>query len=205
MSILTIGPAELCAMAVFGFGALEAPPVPWDGNALARYAATHVLVFTPRTYADATPVTLISLRDRFGIDPSHAEPCFYNQDWYLKEAFATITSLDGQWHLLPREVRDDFRAKAPDTIELSLAGERFPTAVTAGFAFFACWLHTRGQRLWEHDFLWCSDRDHNGDRIYVGRYEDPDGVNRNGFNVHRHLSVSASFSAAPEAIRSAHD
>jgi len=143
-------------------------------------------------------ITLATLRDAFGIDPIH-EPCFYNQDWYLKEDFACTTATDGEWHMLPKRVREEWRALPPDTIEKQLtATEQLPTAVTVTFAFFAHWFATGGERLWEHDFIWCSDRDHNNDRIYVGRYEDPDGVNKNGFNIHRHLALRPAYSAAPE-------
>ena len=51
-------------------------------------------------------------------------------------------------------------------------------------AYFA-----RKEYLWWHDFVWCSDVDHNGDRIYVGKYHDIDGVNKNGFSIHRHLAL----------------
>jgi hypothetical protein len=105
--------------------------------------------------------------------------------------------LDGKWHLIRKEVLEDARAKRPDEIETSLKGESFPTAVTYAFTFFACWF-LKGEKLWNHDFLWCSDRDHNNDRIYVGRYEDPTGVNKNGFNIHRHLSLRSIYSTAPE-------
>lgn len=154
---------------------------------------THIAVRTP------AGITINQLREDFGIDPAISEPCFYNQDWYLKEGFASTTATDGEWHVLPKNVRDEWRAKRPEDIESELAStERLPTAVTAAFTFFAYWHHTGGEKLWKHDFLWCSDRDHNGDRIYVGRYEDPDGINKNGFNIHRHLALRPSYSAAPE-------
>ncbi len=145
-------------------------------------------------------VTLNQMREYFGMDPA-AEPCFYNQDWYLKEDFAATTATDGEWHVLHKNVREEWRAKMPQDIEAALAGnERLPTAVTAAFVFFVYWYETGGKRLWEHDFVWCSDTDHNGDRIYVGRYEDPTGVNKNGFNIHRHLALRPAYSAAPEVL-----
>jgi hypothetical protein len=120
----------------------------------------------------------------------------YNQDWYLKEDFANMAP-DGKWHLIRKEVLEEARAKQPADIERAFTGEQFPTAITCAFTFFAWW-HLRGELLWKNDFVWCSDRDHNGDRIYVGRYEDPTGVNKNGFNVHRYLSLGSPYSAAPE-------
>ena len=199
MDIVTIGPSELSIIPNISFGPLIAPPIPFTKEILQAHTETHVLIFTPQRYADGSPITLNSLRDLFGVDPSVAEPCLYNQDWYLKEDFASNTSLDGQWHLIQKNVLEDIRAKRPEDIEKTLpSGESFPTAVTCTFTFLAYWFHTKGETLWKHDFVWCSDRDHNGDRIYVGRYEDPTGINKNGFNIHRHLALRPSYSAAPE-------
>lgn len=193
----TIGPAELSALPFQCKG--EAPTVPFSEEVLKARAETHLLVFTPAAYADGSPITLNSLREKFGTDPEVSEPCFYNQDWYVKEAFAE-QALDGGWHLIRKEVLEEARAKNPGDIEKSLQGEEFPSAVTCAFTFFA-WYLAKGETLWKHDFVWCSDRDVNGDRIYVGRYEDPEGINKNGFNIHRHLSLRPPHSAAPE-IRS---
>lgn len=193
---LTLGPEELRRHLLCG---TRAPDVPFADDVLQEAAGTHLLIFAPTILSNEVPVTLNALRERFGTDPASSEPCFYNQDWYLKEGFATRTTLDGKWHLIRTSVSDGARAKPPDEIEASLgSSETFPTAVLAAFAFFAYWLHTDGGRLWEHDFLWCSDRDHNGDRVYVGRYEDPEKVNKNGFNVHRHLSLRPWHSFASE-------
>lgn len=195
--MMTIGPKELSTLP-FKCGE-NAPAVPFYDDVLKKNADTHLLIFTPRTYADGTPITLNSLRERFGIDPVASEPCMYAQDWYLKEDFASKTSLDGKWHLVRKDVLEDARAKSPEDIEGSLrTGEAFPNAVTCAFAFFAYWFATGDEVLWKHDFVWCSDRDHNGDRVYVGRYEDPAGINKNGFNIHRHLSLRPAYSAAPE-------
>lgn len=49
--------------------------------------------------------------------------------------------------------------------------------------------------LWKHDFVWCSDMDHNGDRIYVGKYHDISGVNKNGFSIHRHLALRECYAS----------
>ena len=199
--IQRIGAAELEALTwPLKVDTSSVPAILFSDDAMKKYAHTHILFFTPQKYVDSSPITLNSLRSAFGTDQAASEPCFYNQDWYLKEAFAS-QPLDGAWHLIRKDVLEDARARLPEDIERTLPGEAFPTAVTCAFAFFAWWFHTGGQRLWEHDFVWCSDRDHNGDRVYVGRYEDPDGVNKNGLNVHRFLSLRKSYSAAPEIVK----
>lgn len=198
--MVTIGPKELLKLP-FKCGG-EAPAVPFSESVLRVHDDTHILIFTPATYADGTSITLNSLREKFGMDPAVSEPCMYNQDWYVKEDFAAKQSLDGGWHLIRKNVLEEARAKRPEEIEPSLGvHESFPTAVTSTFTFFAYWYMTGGEKLWKHDFVWCSNRDHNGDRVYAGRYEDPTGINKNGFNVHRHLALRPDYSAAPE-IRS---
>lgn len=195
--ISQIGPEELSKLPFKCAG--DAPAVPFADEVLKRHADTHLLIFTPRAYADGASITLNSLREKFGTDPAASEPCMYDQDWYVKEDFASKTALDGRWHFIRKNVLEDARAKSPEDIEGSLRiGEAFPNAVTCAFAFLAYWFVSGGEKLWKNDFVWCSDRDHNGDRIYVGRYADPAGVNKNGFNIHRHLSLRPAYSAAPE-------
>jgi len=188
-----IGPEELRRLPFLAGENVDAPDPPFSEEIQRRYANTHILIFTPRI----PWITLTGLREKFGTDPVR-EPCMYNQDWYLKEDFAN-TPPDGKWHLLRKEVLEELRAKRPEDIESSFTEEIFPSAISTALTFFA-WHALTGEVLWKHDFLWCSDRDHNGDRIYVGRYEDPTCVNKNGFNVHRHLSLRPAYSAAPEII-----
>ena len=130
-------------------------------------------------------ITLRFLRDRFGVNPDVSEPCLYNQDWYLKEDFMDVT-LEAKWYLIKKEVFEESRAVMPG--ELSQQGMNFPPAILCGYTFFAYYM-ARGEYLWWHDFVWCCDTDHNGDRIYVGKYHDVDGVNKNGFSIHRHLAL----------------
>ena len=192
----TIGVKEVSGLPFLKGENVSAPEIPFSREALDSHADTHILVFTPKI----SWITLNGLRDEFGIDPGVQEPCMYNQDWYAKEDFAH-TPLDGKWHLIRKNVLEETRAKRPEEIEGKLSqGERFPTAITYAFTFFAWWFVSGGEKLWKNDFVWCSDRDHNDDRIYVGRYEDPTGINKNGFNIHRYLSLRPAYSAAPEII-----
>ena len=135
-------------------------------------------------------VTLRQLRSIFGIDPEQQEPCFYNQDWYLNESFLD-TKLENRWYLLKKDVFESSRAELPDKLSKEIS---FPSAVLCAYTFFAYYLYYK-QPLWYHDFVWCCDLDHNGDRIYVGKYHDIDGVNKNGFSVHRHLALRPCYAA----------
>lgn len=130
-------------------------------------------------------ITLRYLREKFGVNPDYSEPCLYNQDWYLKEEFVDL-ALDDRWYLVKKDVLEESRAVMPG--DLTQQGLNFPTAILCGYTFFAYYF-ARNEYLWWHDFVWCSDTDHNGDRIYVGKYHDIDGVNKNGFSIHRHLAL----------------
>jgi len=138
---------------------------------------------------EKTDLSIKTFREIFGIDPEVQEPCFYNQDWYLNEDFIHST-LANRWFLLKREVLEESRAVQPaDLLKQQIV---FPTAILCTYTFFANY-YANNELLWHHDFVWCSDMDHNGDRIYVGKYLDVDGVNKNGFSIHRHLSLRNCF------------
>lgn len=168
----------------------DIPPLEYSDTLLEKSAADFLLVLGyPGTAGDS--VDILKFRDCFGIDPDRSEPCLYNQDWYLKEDFVHKT-LDSRWYLLRKDVFEDTRSLSPESIAGS--GIVFPSAILCVYAFFAFYLAC-GQPLWRHDFVWCSDTDHNGDRIYVGKYHDIDGVNKNGFSIHRHLALRPCYSS----------
>ena len=180
-----IGPDELKAAGAMSLRIPEKiPELPYPAAELEAKKDDYLLVLGVSRFADGTPVTIRNLKARFGKDPDVSEPCFYNQDWYDKEDFIDLPMEDG-WFLIRKNVYESSRAVQPAEL---MKVYTFPAAVTCTYAFFAAWF-TRGLTLWIHDFVWCSDTDHNGDRIYVGKYHDVDGVNKNGFSVHRHLAL----------------
>lgn len=85
-------------------------------------------------------------------------------------------------------------SRAVQPLELLNENINFPTAILCVYTFFA-YYYARKELLWHHDFVWCSDTDHNGDRIYVGKYHDVDEVNKNGFSIHRHLALRNCYGA----------
>ncbi|MBI4101482.1 MAG: hypothetical protein HY443_00765 [Candidatus Nealsonbacteria bacterium] len=174
----------------------EIPEIPFKEDFLKKNSRDYLLVLGLPEAADGEALTLNKLRSIFGVDPRQSEPCFYNQDWYLKEEFAKDKVLGFEWYLIARRVRDDSRGKSPEDL-LVENSESFPSALLTAFAFFANYLR-KGEILWENDFIWCQDQDHNGDRIYTGRYLDPDKVNKNGFNIHRHLAIRPCYGLAPQ-------
>lgn len=168
---------------------LETPPLNYSWADLEAHAKDYILVMG-QSSIHGVDVTLRNLREVFGIDPEQQEPCFYNQDWYLNESFLD-TKLENRWYLLKKDVFESSRAELPDKLSKEIS---FPSAVLCAYTFFAYYLYYK-QPLWYHDFVWCCDLDHNGDRIYVGKYHDIDGVNKNGFSVHRHLALRPCYAA----------
>lgn len=169
---------------------IDLPKIHYTLSELEEYSQDYVLILGIPSL-DSVELNIQTFRNIFGVDPSVSEPCFYNQDWYLKENFITKT-LKSRWYLIKKAVMNDTRAVQPEM--LMKKGINFPSAVLCTYAFFA-YYYWRKEYLWYHDFVWCSDLDHNGDRIYIGRYHDIDGVNKNGFNIHRHLRLKNCYAS----------
>lgn len=182
------------------------PAIPYSPDFLKSVREEYLLILGVPVDEDNTPLTLNTLRNFYGIDPAIKEPCFYNQDWYLREEFANKTTLELKWYLIRKKVIEDTRGKRPEEIIEKLAGsaarelekgQSFPSAILTAHTFFLYYLLNK-EKLWENDFLWCEDKDGNGDRIYTGRYTDSRGVNKSGFNIHRHLAIRPAYGLAPQ-------
>lgn len=190
-----IGPDEVNKlMDEIGFEHIEndcVPEVHFSEDILQANADDYILVLGYGGKAEEK-LDIIRFRDVFGIDPDKREPCLYNQDWYLAESFVH-RSIETRWYLVKRNVIESSRAEMPEKI-LDSGEINFPSAILCIYTFFAYYF-SYGILLWYHDFVWCSDKDHNGDRIYVGKYNDVDGVNKNGFSIHRHLALRPCYAA----------
>ncbi len=187
-----VGPDELKKMAPFVQVAVskKVPSVPFPENFLKKHSNDFILILGAEKDVSGRKLTINNLREIFGVDPVKSEPCFYNQDWYLKEKFAAAKTLESKWYLVGKYVVAASRGLEPkQSLGRLPKKSAFPAAILTAYAFFAYYFAIGGEILWKSDFIWCEDTDHNRDRIYVGRYTDPNGINKNGFNVHRHLSI----------------
>lgn len=162
--------------------------IPFSKETLEKKKEDYILILGRSKTREGNPVTIRFLREIFGKNPDINEPCFYNQDWYDHENFIDIPMKD-EWYLIRKKLYKDSRALQPQELIYKYV---FPSAIACTYTFFMVWL-TTGVKLWYHDFVWCSDTDHNGDRIYVGRYSDEVGINKNGFNIHRHLALKSCY------------
>lgn len=166
------------------------PDIPFSKDELISKKENYILIIGVSEMRKGLPLTLLSMKDHFGVNPDVSEPCFYNQDWYLKENFMN-TTLENKWYLIKKSVFEESRAILPNILRTKYS---FPTAILCAYSFFVYWFFAN-QLLWKNDFVWCSDKDHNGDWIYIGKYIDIDGVNKNGFSIHRHLEIRDFYGA----------
>ena len=162
----------------------DIPEIPYTKEEMEQKKDDYLLILGLSKYEDGSDVTIRNLRSKLGMDPDISEPCFYNQDWYEKESFIDDV-MPEKWYFIRKNVYEDSRAVQPTELKGKYT---FPNAITCTYSFFVSW-YALGIKVWYHDFVWCSDTDHNGDRIYVGKYHDVDGVNKNGFSIHRHLAL----------------
>jgi len=164
------------------------PDINFSKDELTQKKDDYILLIGLDEFKNSLPMTLNNLRSAFGVDPDLAEPCFYNQDWYLKEDFMSM-KLETKWYLIRKKIIDSSRAIQPTILEEK---HIFPSAVMCAYAFFVVWF-TKNKVLWKNDFVWCNDFDNSDDRIYVGRYYDENGLSKNGFSIHRHLSIRNNY------------
>jgi hypothetical protein len=167
------------------------PKIPFEITLLIESKNDYILILGIPFYKNGSDLNLVKMREHLGWNPEIAEPCFYNQDWYLKEDFANKCTIDLKWYLIRKELIDDTRGM--DTITQTLvAPESLPSALVCAYVFFAYYFSTL-KYLWKSDFVWCSDFDNNDDKIYVARYSDPQGISKNGFSIHRHLRIRENY------------
>lgn len=188
-----VGPAELGLISdKMGIIApTNYPEIPFSYKELLEKQEDYILILGLTKMRDGSTLTIKTLRNHFGITPDISEPCFYNQDWYLNEAFIK-KSVNFKWYLVKKVVIASSRAQQPvDILKNNIC---FPSAILTAYTFFA-YFFAKDEILWKYDFIWCSDFDHNGDRIYVGKYLDVDGINKNGFSIHRHLALRNCYGA----------
>lgn len=160
------------------------PLIPFTEEVLKQKSHDYILILCVDKFTNNKNVTIRNIKEIYGKNPDMFEPCFYNQDWYDCENFID-QPVEAGWKFIRKNIYEESRGVPPNQLMLQFS---FPTAVLCTYTFFAVW-ESLGIKLWYHDFIWCKDMDHNGDRIYVGKYHDVDGVNKNGFSIHRHLEL----------------
>ena len=115
---------------------IEAKELPFQLEYLKTLKDTHILFYFHPYLSDKSVLTINAIKDFFGTNPDNSEPCFYNQDWYLKEVFANTNSINPGWYLLEKEVDNSTRGLSPE----NLSKQRFPPALLCTYLFFIFYL-----------------------------------------------------------------
>lgn len=180
-----IYPDKLCAIKELDLSIKEkSVAIQFSIDEMKAKSRDYILIYGCSKFNNGQSVNIKNLKKIFGDNPERKNPCFYFQDWYDNEDFIN-KELDEGWFFIRKRVYEESRSVLPNEL---VKKYKFPSAIQCVYSFFVTWL-VLGEKLWYHDFVWCSDVDHNGDRIYVGKYNDIDGINKDGFSIHRHLAL----------------
>jgi len=167
------------------------PTIQYSVDTLKKLQKEYLLILGVPYYKDKSPLTIVKMREHFGIDPDNSEPCFYNQDWYINEEFAKKKSFDLKWYLVKINAFDEFRglsfndSRLKDIVIL-------PQTVVLVYVFFAVFF-LQGGVLWINDYIWTQDTDDFYNQIYIGNYQDYKSTNKNGIEIHRFLTLNQHF------------
>lgn len=104
------------------------------------------------------------------IRAAHADLFHPNQDWFDGEAFMDVEAT-------PSSNTPRFLPFAPDC-------QRLPSAATLALAYVG----DPTAAVWRN-YIWTRDKDHLGQRVYVGD-------NGKGLEIHRHIHLTARFGVA---------
>lgn len=163
------------------------PDIPFDELELMKKKGTHILLLCVFKFSDGKDITIREIRKKIAL--CNSNPCFYNQDWYLNEQFIN-KQLDLKWLFVSKTLLDESRAMPIDTV---VAKYKLHSAVELTYAFFINYFVNNGEKLWNNDYVWCSDVDDKGDQVYIGRYTDASGLNADGLEIHRHLRIKENY------------
>ncbi|MBW2963441.1 hypothetical protein KY306_01555 [Candidatus Woesearchaeota archaeon] len=92
------------------------PVIPFSVQYLKKISKDYILVLGVSKDNKGKKLTINKMREIFGWNPQKAEPCFYNQDWYLKEKFAKDKILDFKWYLIRKTVDKKTYGTSPESI-----------------------------------------------------------------------------------------
>ena len=165
----------------------EIPDISFNEAEIQTKKNSHLLILCVPKFSDKIPITIANIREK--IAQCNGNPCFYNQDWYFHEQFIN-KPLELKWILVSKTLLDESRAMAADSVVVKYS---LYSAVELTYTFFVNYFVNDGEKLWNNDYVWCSDVDDKGDQIYVGRYTDASGLNADGFEIHRHLRIKNNY------------
>ena len=185
-----ISPQDINNISSFlGDSKYEIPIIPFSLEELESNKDTHFLIWVSDKSKSGEPINLLGLKNHFRSDPIVNEPCFYFQDWYHNEVFFN-KPISAKWLLISKEIIIGSRAVSPTKLDMEL-----PSAVELVYVFLLTYLIFKAPVFLNSTYAWTNDLDVNNDQIYIGKYTDPLGINRNGVEIHRHLSLKLNYGA----------
>jgi hypothetical protein len=188
-----IGPDELKMISVdfnFDFN-FDFPDLKLSIDDLNKIRSSNMMLILFWPYClGSTEISIKVMRENFGVSGEFRVDGFYNQDWYINDPFYEKSYSKPCWLRVSKEVEEGLRGVGPIQKYIN---EHALDAVLYIYTFFVT-LFLRQVILWPHDYVWTSTKDYNGDWVYIGRYKDINGINRDGLSIHRYLSISKIYS-----------
>lgn len=170
------------------------PKIPEYLLKLSKDRSEFIIILGFPFFKDGSSLTISKFKSHLGTNPESSEPCFYNQDWYNGEKFYEKSSFNVCWYAINNNLLNTTRGISPSFFP-NYVTKNLPSAILCVYTFFV-YYYTYSEFLWKSDYVWCSDEDKNSDQIYIGGYVDPFGINRNGLEIHRHLSIKSNYGAS---------
>jgi hypothetical protein len=133
--------------------------IPFSEAMLEECRETHVLVAV-------FPLSILEIRGKVA---TQASRLFYDQDWYVKQAFAKEKG-ETEWKLVRKTpIANSTNKTWPEQQALLGSNEETPTARVMVFTSIGHLLAT-GERLFEKIYVRCSDVASDGNRVGLGGF-----------------------------------
>ena len=144
--------------------------IPFSEKTLEECKDTHFLFLGVHHNKEGKPLTITSLREMF---PAVGQPKFYSYEdaWYNKEKFATKETPELRWYLIRKAITKESRSKNFQEQEKLLKEQEYrEKAVVYVYGMFLMFKAT-GERLFENDYVWCTDLGSGGSRVHVCHFD----------------------------------
>jgi hypothetical protein len=142
--------------------------IPFTEATLEECKDTHILFLGINHDKEGKPLTINRLREMF---PSTGQPRFWSyQFWYDKEKFAAKETPELKWYLIRKTVSEESRSKNYiEQEKLLKENEERERAIVYVYGILLM-SKARKERLFEQDYVWCTDLDSGGYRVCVGYF-----------------------------------
>lgn len=143
--------------------------IPFTEATLQECKDSHILFLGVNHDKEGKPLTINRFREML---PSTGQPRFWSyQSWYDKEKFATKETPELKWYLIRKTVTKESRSKNyTEQEKLLKENEERERAIVYVYGIFLMF-KARNERLFETDYVWCTDLGSDGHRVFVGGFD----------------------------------